>query len=113
MHTHEFRTEDFTRDGFWAKLAKQAKKAGHKVIETALGVYYITVDDSTPGKVKAIGAGALAYFISPIDLIPDVMPVVGYSDDMAVLAGALVLLAPYFTDEIRRKANATMKSWFD
>lgn len=112
MQTHEFRAEDFTQSGFWAKLAKQAKKAGHKVIETALSVYYITVDDATPVKVKAVGAAALAYFISPIDLIPDVIPVIGYSDDMAVLAGALVMLAPYLTDEIRRKANATMKSWF-
>jgi len=109
----EFGPEDFTQDGFWKKLAKQAKKAGYKVIETALGVYYITIDDATPLKIKAIGAGALGYFISPIDLVPDALPVVGYSDDLTVLVGALVILAPYFTDNIRQKVRATMKSWFD
>ncbi|WAB98136.1 MULTISPECIES: YkvA family protein [Pseudomonas] len=113
MTTAEFSSDDFSQDSFWKKVTKYAKKAGREVVQKALEIYYITIDEKTPMKVKAIGASALTYFVCPIDLIPDVAPVVGYSDDLGVLVAAAVALTPYFTDEIRQKANQTFEAFFD
>jgi len=113
MTTLEFSSDDFSQDSFWKKAITHAKKAGREVIQKALEIYYITIDEKTPLKVKAIGAGALAYFISPLDIIPDITPVVGYSDDLGVLIAAAVALAPYFTDEIRQKAKLAFEAFFN
>ena len=56
-------------------------------------LYYTWDDDDTPTWAKATIVGALGYFISPIDAVPDILPVVGYSDDLAVLVGALAAVA--------------------
>lgn len=111
--THEFGEDAFTPSSFWKKLTKYAVKAGREVVQKAVEIYYITTDDNTPVKIKAIGAAALGYFIFPIDLIPDPTPFIGYTDDLTVLAAAAVFLAPYITEEIRQKARATLNAWFN
>jgi uncharacterized membrane protein YkvA (DUF1232 family) len=112
MTAAEFSSDDFNQNSFWRKTTKFAKSAGGEVIHKALEVYYITIDEKTPLKIKAIGAGALAYFVSPLDAVPDITPFIGYGDDLGVLIGAAVALTPYFTDEIRQKAKQTFEAIF-
>jgi uncharacterized membrane protein YkvA (DUF1232 family) len=85
--------QDFSSTSFWDKVKSQAAKAGRELIEKGLVLYYTWEDSDTPTWAKATIVGALGYFISPIDAVPDVLPVVGYSDDLAVLVGALAAVA--------------------
>lgn len=85
--------QDFSSVSFWAKVKDQASKAGKDLIEKGLVLYYTWDDKDTPMWAKATIVGALGYFISPIDAIPDVIPVMGYTDDMTVLIGALAAVA--------------------
>ena len=73
----------FNTAGMWEKIADVAKKAGVKVIYGVLLLYYVSVDPNTSSADKAKIYGALGYFILPVDLIPDALPVVGYTDDLA------------------------------
>lgn len=105
--------EEYTESGFWDKVANYAKVAGKTVIEKALYLYYATTSADTPIHAKAVAVAALAYFISPIDAIPDAIPVGGYSDDLAVLITALATIAPYITEDVTQKAQAKLREWFD
>ena len=63
-------------------------------------------------KIKAGIIGALGYLISPIDLVPDLIPVVGYTDDAAAIAFAITAAQMYITDEIKEKAKERMREIF-
>ena len=65
-----------------------------------------------PLKTKMVSYGALGYFISPIDVIPDFIPVVGFTDDIGVLAAAVVMAASYIDAEAKAKADAKLAGWF-
>lgn len=106
-------SEDFSEEGFWGKIKKYAKKAGREVIEKALWLYYAAQDPGTPLWAKTTIYGALAYFISPIDAIPDIIPVVGYTDDLSVLVGAIAAVSIYITTEVKDKAAKKLSDWFD
>jgi len=101
----------FTDSSFWSKIAKVAKKVGREIIYNALLLYYAF--PNAPLKYRAVIAGALGYFISPIDLIPDVTPVVGYTDDAAVLIASVAVVASCIDKEVKAKANQKLKDWFD
>ncbi len=75
----------------------------------AVAMYFCLVDPSTPRWVKGIVAAALAYFILPIDAIPDFLPLIGLSDDMSILAAAYAAVANFVTEDHRTKAAA----WID
>ena len=97
---------------FWAKLGRYAKVAGREVVERALQLYYAAQAPETPKWAQGVICSALAYFIVPLDVVPDFVPAVGYSDDLGVLAMALVSIAMYITPEVKRKARAKMEDWF-
>ncbi len=102
----------YSDDGFWDKTKKYAKVAGEGVLEPALKMYYAAMDADTPAWAKTTIIAALGYFISPVDAIPDIVPVVGYSDDLGVLAAALAATAVHIKDEHVRKAKETLTKWF-
>ena len=79
----------YSDDGFWGKVKAYAKVAGKGVLEPALKMYYSATDPDTPRWAKTTIYGALGYFISPIDAIPDLLPVLGYTDDLGVLVAAM------------------------
>jgi uncharacterized membrane protein YkvA (DUF1232 family) len=76
--------------------------------EDLLAAYYCAFDRQTPLHVKAVLLGAIAYFILPTDLIPDYIPVIGYVDDAAVLAGAIKLVSSHITPEHREAARRVL-----
>ncbi len=79
--------EETVKEGFWPKMRKFAGKV--PFAEDAAAAYYCATDKETSLGVKATLVGALAYFIMPVDLIPDVIAIAGFTDDAAVLAMAL------------------------
>jgi uncharacterized membrane protein YkvA (DUF1232 family) len=107
-----FMKKSYSDSSFWLKLKQFAKKAGIKVVYTGLLLYYVLQSPNVPIKAKAIIVGALGYFISPIDLIPDILLGVGYTDDFSVLVGALVSVAMYVDKDVKHKAHTKIIEWF-
>lgn len=105
-------TEAYSEEKLFDKILKFAKKAGIKVIYLALLLYYTLQQPETPIKAKSVIIGALGYFIFPIDLIPDFIPVAGFSDDLTALMAAVVMVAFYINEDTKTKARARLKVWF-
>ncbi len=103
---------EYSEPKFWNKIAEVAKKAGEKVIRLALLLYYIMKSPSVPVKDKAIIIGALGYFILPIDLIPDLIPVLGFTDDLAALTLAYKAVNDNVTPEITAQADSKTEECF-
>ena len=95
------------RKRFWIKLKRVAAKL--PFTEDLLAAYYCAFDKETPRHVQVALLGALAYFILPFDFIPDMMPVLGFTDDAAVLATAIRMVATNITDDHRAAARAALK----
>ena len=106
-------TNYFTDIKFWEKMKEVAKKVGLKVSSYALILYYVLEKDEVPLKDKIIITGALGYFILPIDLIPDFIPIAGYTDDVAGMLFAIKKCMNYVDDEIKEKVSAKLVSWFN
>ena len=104
--------KDFNDECFWEKCKRFALKAGKKVIERALWCYYTAENKNTPKWVKGVVFAALTYFVSPIEVIPDPTPGIGFSDDLGVLISAVAAIAMHITPEIKEKAAEKMKEWF-
>ena len=98
---------------FWQKINACAKKAGRKVVEKALQLYYAATSKETPTWAKGVVWGALTYFIAPVDAIPDVVPFAGFADDWGVLLCAIGTVAAHITPKVKKKASEKMKEWFD
>ncbi len=97
------RDQDRVRRGFWAKVRRVA--AALPFAEDLFAAYYCAFDRATPRHVQAALVGALAYFVLPFDVIPDMMPILGFTDDAAVLATALRLVAAHIRPEHRDAAR--------
>lgn len=95
--------EELVTGGFWAKTKKFAGKI--PFTKDAIAMYYCAVDAKTPLWAKGIAFGALAYFISPVDAIPDVLIGLGFTDDAAVIAAGIRALSGQVTDEHREKSE--------
>jgi uncharacterized membrane protein YkvA (DUF1232 family) len=98
---------DSVRRRFWIKLKQVVAKI--PFTEDLLAAYYCAFDRQTPRHVQAALLGALAYFILPFDFIPDMLPVLGFTDDAAVLATAMRLVAAHITPEHREAARVALK----
>lgn len=102
----------YSEKGFWQKLRVSASKAGKKAVGHALELYYAMNDPGTPGWAKSVILGALGYFILPADAVPDMLPGVGFTDDLGVLAAAIAAVEIHITPEVRQKAKEKLEHWF-
>jgi uncharacterized membrane protein YkvA (DUF1232 family) len=98
--------------GFWDKLKDFAVQAGKEVVEKALILYYAAQRPETPLWAKTVIYSALAYFILPTDAIPDLTPLLGYTDDLGTLVAAVGAVAVSITPEVRQAAKQKMQDWF-
>ena len=96
--------KNYSDSGFWSK----AKKLGKNVLKPALQLYYVLKEPSTPLEKKSLIIGALGYLILPIDLIPDFIPVAGYTDDLAALLAVVKMCKDHITPEIERKVKKSL-----
>jgi len=98
--------EGSLRHNFWRKL--RAAFAQMPFAEDLLAAYYCAFDRNTPLAVKATLLGAIAYFVLPIDAIPDYIPIIGYTDDAAVLAVAIKLVSEHILPLHRQAAREAL-----
>ena len=103
---------DYSVEKLWAKLKGAAVIVGCEGIRNVLRLFYALENPGMPKKVKMVIYGALGYFISPLDVIPDLIPVVGFTDDLGVLAAAVAFAALYITPDVKARADAKLADWF-
>ena len=104
--------QHYSESSFWNKILSMAKKAGLKLIYLALLLYYTLESRNVSKTDKAIIIGALGYFILPLDIIPDYIPIIGYTDDMTILIYAYNRVKSNINDHIREKAKNKLNSIF-
>ncbi len=97
---------------FGAKLPKVARKAGSKLVYAVLLLYYVlkSPDVSKADKTKVYGA--LGYFLLPLDILPDFIPLAGYTDDLTAVIWAVHVVWKNITPEIKARAAAKTREWF-
>jgi uncharacterized membrane protein YkvA (DUF1232 family) len=103
---------DYSEQGFWQKAHSGLKSAGAKVLRLALKLYFSAQDSDTPVWAKTAIYSALGYFICTIDAIPDLTPIVGFSDDLGALTLALATVAIYVKSEHVQAADDQIARWF-
>jgi uncharacterized membrane protein YkvA (DUF1232 family) len=105
------RQRERVRRGFWSKVKRVAAQI--PFAEDLLTAHYCAFDRETPREVQAALIGALAYFVLPFDIIPDIIPVLGYTDDAAVLAAAIRMVAQHIRPEHRDAARRALACGLD
>ncbi|MBQ1773131.1 MAG: DUF1232 domain-containing protein [Prevotella sp.] len=103
----------FSKGEFLEKISRVAKRAGSKLVYSALILYYTLQSDQVSVKDKAIIIGALGYLISPLDVVPDAIPIVGLGDDLSVLVYVLQKVWGDVSDDVKQKAKEKLSKWFD
>lgn len=103
----------FSQSEFVEKISRIAKRAGAKLVYAALILFYTLQSDNVSAKDKAIIIGALGYMISPLDVIPDAIPIVGLSDDLAVLIYVLKKVWVDIDPDVKERARQKLNKWFD
>ena len=101
------KNEQVVRSGFASKAKRFLRNL--PMAEDAGALYFSMLDPRTPAWVKGVSAAALAYFILPLDMVPDLLPIIGLSDDLTVLSAAIAALSTHITDEHRSKARAWLR----
>lgn len=94
------------RRNFWLKFKRVASRL--PFAEELLTAYYCAFDRETPRHVQAAILAALAYFVLPFDFVPDMLPVLGFTDDAAVLATAIRMVSSHIKPEHREAAHAAL-----
>ena len=103
----------FSQSEFVEKISRIAKRAGSKLVYAALILYYTLQSDRISKTDKAIIIGALGYMISPLDVIPDAIPIAGLTDDFAVLIYVLKKVWTDIDPAIIEQAKEKLSKWFD
>lgn len=103
----------FSKRDFVEKIARIAKSAGAKLVYAALILYYTLQSDKVSSTNKAMIIGALGYLISPLDVVPDAIPIAGLADDLGVLVYVLKKVWTEVDPDIETKARERLSKWFD
>jgi uncharacterized membrane protein YkvA (DUF1232 family) len=103
----------FSQSEFVEKIARIAKRAGAKLVYAALILFYTLQSNKVSNADKAVIIGALGYMISPLDVIPDAIPIAGLTDDLAVILYVLKKVWSDVDPEITAKAKEKLAKWFD
>lgn len=101
----------FKEGEFIPFLKKKVKSIGAPIVYTALLMFYAFKSEKTPSWAKKIIMGMLGYLITPIDILPDLTPVVGYTDDLGILSFGLVTIACYITKDIKALSKEKTTKW--
>jgi uncharacterized membrane protein YkvA (DUF1232 family) len=101
-------TDSYTEEGFWNKITKMPGDAGCALLRAAFTLYVLLRESSTPAWVKASILGSLGYFIFPLDIIPDIIPVIGYADDLALITLLLGQLYAFINQDIKDQVESML-----
>jgi len=102
----------YSEERLWRKLARFAGKAGRELVEKVLWLYYASRRPDVPRWARVTIYSALAYFILPLDAIPDLLPGIGYGDDLGAITAALLTVAAYVDEGVKARARARLEQWF-
>lgn len=102
---------NYNEAGLFRKMAGSFQKIGLELMYKAAQLYYVMQKDEVPATVKATIMGALGYLISPLDFIPDFIPVIGYTDDAAAIAYALWVAQQYIDEDVKSKSKCLLAKW--
>jgi uncharacterized membrane protein YkvA (DUF1232 family) len=103
----EARNEKTVREKFWPKIRKVVGKV--PFARDAVAAFYCATDRKTSFKTKGVIFASLAYFVMPIDVIPDIFAVIGFTDDLAVLTAAFALIRSSVREEHYAAADAALE----
>ena len=109
--TDETYQRAWSETAFFAKLPRVARKLGRLGLRQALRLYYVLQRKALPGKVRVMIYGALGYFILPTDFLPDILPILGFTDDLGLLAAVFIKASQYMDAEVNAKAEAKVVEW--
>ncbi len=102
----------FSEQKLLKKFTYFAKESGRELLETAAQLYYALLDAKTPTWVKTLIIGTLGYFIFPLDTIPDFLPLLGYTDDLALLLVTLNRVSNVISEDTKFKAKELVQKIF-
>ena len=103
--------EQRVEEGFWPKVRKVAGKV--PFLPDALALWWCARDPETPTAAKGMMWAALAYFVLPTDVIPDVLAGIGFTDDAAVIAAVMGVAARYLKPRHRKAAEDFIRGQAD
>ncbi len=98
----------YSEDNFWNKITKMPSNAGCAVLRAAFTLYVLLREKTTPVWAKTAVIGALGYFIFPLDAIPDIIPVIGYTDDLAIMTLLLGQLYAFINQDIKDQVDSML-----
>lgn len=104
--------EHYDEKKFGIKLPKVARKAGSKLVYAVLLLYYVLRSPIVSKSDKTKIYGALGYFLLPLDILPDFIPMAGYTDDLTAVIWALHTVWKNITPEVKAQAAAKTREWF-
>lgn len=94
------------------KIKQFGKKAGIKVIYLVLLLFYTLQKSTTPKFAKSLIVGGLGYFILPADFLPDLIPGIGFTDDLTALISVVVAVALFIDEGVKTKTKERLHVWF-
>jgi uncharacterized membrane protein YkvA (DUF1232 family) len=102
----------YDETSFWSKISLNTKNFGRKLLSKAFVLYYVLRDEQTPAWAKTVIYGALGYFILPLDAIPDIVPFVGFSDDLGAMVTALSIIMAHIKPKHVEMSNQALEKIF-
>jgi uncharacterized membrane protein YkvA (DUF1232 family) len=108
----EAASQQFSAGSLRDKLTRASRQAGQALVEKALWLWFASRRPDLPAWARTRIYGALAYFVLPLDAVPDFLPVAGYSDDLGVLAVALLTVASYVDADVKRRTAEVLARLF-
>ena len=104
--------QHYSDGGFLEKFTKYGKIIGINALYKAVQLWFVMQKPDVPAGTKAVIMGALGYLIAPLDFLPDLMPVLGYTDDLVAITFALIKVQGYIDEEVERKSKNLLAKIF-
>ena len=104
--------QHYNDSSFLDKVTKYGKLIGINALYKAVQLWFVMQKPDVPATTKAVIMGALGYLIAPLDFLPDLMPVLGYTDDFVAITFALIKVQGYIDEEVERKSKHLLAKIF-
>ena len=104
--------QHYNESSFLDKVTKYGKLIGINALYKAVQLWFVMQKPDVPATIKAVIMGALGYLIAPLDFLPDLMPVLGYTDDFVAITFALIKVQGYIDEEVERKSKHLLAKIF-
>lgn len=103
----------YSEDNFWNKIKSVFKNLGERVVCQILTLYYLMKYDKVSIADKLLIIGTLGYFILPTDMVPDILPSIGYVDDISAIVGLLIKFSSHIDDNIVEQVYNSVNNYFE